>query len=138
MSSKFETYASDIAEAINDLEVDGLPEAFVDLLPNGNFGEYSEPAVRVMPSAFNRSNETKTMHRYEAAYNVLFVTPADKTDLPKLLQTIDTLASGLQRSRVTSGIVTGVEHSPIFDLDQLNQNGLFVAVLKVNILAIAQ
>ena len=138
MSSKFETYASDIAEAINDLEVDGLPEAFVDLLPNGNFGEYSEPAVRVMPSAFNRLNETKTLHRYEAAYNVLFVTPADKTDLPNLLQTIDTLASGLQRSRVTSGIITGVEHSPIFDLDQLNQNGLFVAVLKVNILAIAQ
>lgn len=138
MSSKFETYASDIAEAINDLEVDGLPEAFVDLLPNGNFGEYSEPAVRVMPSAFNRSNETKTMHRYEADYNVLFVTPADETDLPNLLQTIDTLASGLQRSRVTSGIITGVEHSPIFDLDQLNQNGLFVAVLKVNILAIAQ
>lgn len=138
MSSKFETYASDIAEAINDLEVAGLPEAFVDLLPNGNFGEYSEPAVRVMPSAFNRSNETKALHRYEATYNVLFVTPADKTDLPNLLQTIDTLASGLQRSRVTSGIITGVEHSPIFDLDQLNQNGLFVAVLKVTILAIAQ
>ena len=138
MSSKFETYASDIAEAINDLEVDGLPEAFVDLLPNGNFGEYSEPAVRVMPSAFNRSNETKTMHRYEGAYNVLFVTPADKSDLPNLLETVDTLATGLQRSRVTSGIVTGVEHSPIFDLDQLNQNGLFVAVLKVSILAISQ
>ena len=78
------------------------------------------------------------MHRYEAAYNVLFVAPADKTDLPNLLQTIDTLAGGLQRSRVTSAIITGVEHSPIFDLDQLNQNGLFVAVLKVNILAIAQ
>ena len=46
MSSKFETYASDIAEAINDLEVDRLAgRPFVDLLPNGDFGEYSEPAV---------------------------------------------------------------------------------------------
>ena len=112
--------------------ISGAESAVFDLVPDFSLPQVKARQIVIAPQAYARGNKgaaSRDNPDEVVKVNIAVMQKCgSKTDIPALLLLTEAIATGLERTKVASGLVLSVEFDPLYDAEMFRQTKVFVAV----------